>query len=207
MSHIDRIELMAAAILQIIIAIISITALFEGFWLVAFSGSAILLLTFAPAMIERRLRVPLPVEFTLLTCIILFASFVLGEVKNFYELIWWWDLALHGLSAMLMGFIGFLTVYVFHMTHRLEIKPLHVAAFTFGFAVTIGTLWEIFEFLMDWYVGTNMQKSGLVDTMTDLIINAFGALVAATTGYLYVKNGDSQIGRKLFEKVSTHQKT
>ena len=203
LSHIDRIELMVAAILQTIIAIISITALIEGLWLVAFSGSAILLLTFAPAMIERRLRVPLPVEFTLLTCIILFASFVLGEVRDFYERIWWWDLALHGLSAMLMGFIGFLTVYVFHMTHRLEVKPLHVAAFTFGFAVTIGTLWEIFEFLMDWYVGTNMQKSGLVDTMTDLIINAFGALVAATTGFLYVKNGDSQIGRKLFERVGT----
>ena len=207
MSRIDRIELMVAAILQTIIAIISITALIEGFWLVAFSGSAILLLTFAPAMIERRLRVPLPVEFTLLTCIILFASFVLGEVSDFYERIWWWDLALHGFSAMLMGFIGFLTVYVFHMTHRLEVKPFHVAAFTFGFAVTIGTLWEIFEFLMDWYVGTNMQKSGLIDTMTDLIINAFGALVAATTGFLYVKNGDSQIGRKLFEKVGTHHKT
>lgn len=203
-NRINRIELIAAAILQISIAIISLGALIEGMWLVAFSGAAILLLTFAPAMIERRLRVPLPVEFTLLTCIILFASFVLGEVRDFYERIWWWDLALHGLSAMLMGFIGFLAVYVFHMTHRLKVKPLHVAAFTFGFAVTIGTLWEIFEFLMDWYVGTNMQKSGLVDTMTDLIINAFGALVAATTGFLYVKNGDSQLGRRLFKKVGTH---
>ena len=203
-SRINRIELVVAVVLQISIALISIGAMIEGMWLVAFSGTAILLLTFAPAMIERRLRVPLPVEFTLLTCIILFASFVLGEVRDFYELIWWWDLALHGLSAMLMGFIGFLAVYVFHMTHRLKIKPLHVAAFTFGFAVTIGTLWEIFEFLMDWYVGTNMQKSGLVDTMTELIINAFGALVAATTGFLYVRNGDSQLGRRLFEKVSTH---
>ena len=200
-SRIDRIELIAATILQVSIAIISLGALVEGMWLIAFAGAAILLLSFAPAMIERRLRVPLPVEFTLLTCIILFASFVLGEVRDFYERIWWWDLALHGLSAMLMGFIGFLTVYVFHMTHRLNVKPFHVAAFTFGFAVTIGTLWEIFEFLMDWYVGTNMQKSGLVDTMTDLIINAIGALVAAITGYLYVRNGDSQWGRRLVEKV------
>ena len=203
-SRINRIELIVAAVLQVSIAIISLGALIEGMWLVAFSGAAILLLTFAPAMIEKRLRVPLPVEFTLLTCIILFASFVLGEVRDFYERIWWWDLALHGMSAMLMGFIGFLTVYVFHMTHRIEIKPFHIAAFTFGFAVTIGTLWEIFEFLMDWYVGTNMQKSGLVDTMTDLIINAFGALIAATTGFFYVRNGDSQLGRRLFEKVSTH---
>ena len=203
-SRINRIELIVAAVLQVSIAIISLGALIEGMWLVAFSGAAILLLTFAPAMIEKRLRVPLPVEFTLLTCIILFASFVLGEVRDFYERIWWWDLALHGMSAMLMGFIGFLAVYVFHMTHRIEIKPFHIAAFTFGFAVTIGTLWEIFEFLMDWYVGTNMQKSGLVDTMTDLIINAFGALIAATTGFFYVRNGDSQLGRRLFEKVSTH---
>jgi hypothetical protein len=203
-NRINRIELIVAIVLQVSIAIISLGALIERMWLIAFSGAAILILTFAPAMIERRLRVVLPVEFTLLTCIILFASFVLGEVRDFYERIWWWDLALHGLSAMLMGFIGFLTVYVFHMTHRLEVKPHHVAAFTFGFAVTIGTLWEIFEFLMDWYVGTNMQKSGLVDTMTDLIINAFGALVAATTGFFYVRNGDSQLGRRLFERVSTH---
>ena len=204
-NRINRIELVVAAIFQASIAIISIGAVIEGMWLVAFSGTAILILTFAPAMIEKRLRVPLPVEFTLLTCMILFASFVLGEVRDFYERIWWWDLALHGLSAMLMGFIGFLTVYVFHMTHRLKIKPLHVALFTFGFAVTIGTLWEIFEFLMDWYVGTNMQKSGLVDTMTDLIINALGALVAAAIGFFYVRNGDSQWGRRLFEKVSTHE--
>ena len=203
-NRINHIELVVAIVLQVSIAIISLGALIEKMWLIAFSGSAILILTFAPAMIERRLRVVLPVEFTLLTCIILFASFVLGEVRDFYERIWWWDLALHGLSAMLMGFIGFLAVYVFHMTHRIKIKPLHIAAFTFGFAVTIGTLWEIFEFLMDWYVGTNMQKSGLVDTMTDLIINAFGALVAATAGFFYVRNGDSQLGRRLFEKVSTH---
>ena len=199
--RINRIELIAAAILQVSIAAISVGALIEGMWLVAFSGTLILLLTFAPAMIERRLRLPLPVEFTLLTCIVLFASFVLGEVEDFYERIWWWDLALHGTSALLAGFIGFLAVYVFHMTHRIRIKPLHVAAFTFGFAVTFGTLWEIFEFLMDWYTGTNMQKSGLVDTMTDLIINAIGALIAAVTGFLYVRNGDSQLGRRLFEKV------
>lgn len=201
-SWINRIELIIAAILQIGIAIITIGALYEGLWRVAFSGSIVLLLTFSPAIIERRMRVPLPVEFTLLTSLFLFASFVLGEVSNFYERIWWWDLVLHGTSALLMGFIGFLAVYVFHMTHRITVKPLHVAAFTFGFAVTLGTLWEIFEFLTDWYLGTNMQKSGLVDTMTDMIINAIGALLAATVGFFYVRNGDSRLGQRLLLKVA-----
>jgi len=206
-SWINRIELIIASILQIGIALITISALYEGLWRVAFSGSIILLLTFSPAIIERRLRVPLPVEFTLLTCLFLFASFVLGEVSNFYERIWWWDLVLHGTSALLMGFIGFLTVYVFHMTHRISVKPLHVAAFTFGFAVTLGTLWEIFEFLTDWYLGTNMQKSGLVDTMTDMIINAFGALLAAMVGFFYVRNGDSRYGQRLLLKVAARKLT
>jgi hypothetical protein len=201
-SWINRVELIAATILQISIAIVTVGAIWEGLWRVAFSGSVVLLLTFSPAIIERKLRVPLPVEFTLLTCIFLFASFALGEVSNFYERIWWWDLALHCTSAMLTGFIGFLAVYVFHMTHRIKVKPFHVAAFTFGFAVTIGTLWEIFEFLMDWYVGTNMQKSGLVDSMTDLIINAFGALAAAVTGYYYLRNGDSLLGQRVLQRFA-----
>lgn len=206
-SWIDRAELVAATVLQFSIAIVTVGAFWEGLWRVGFSGSVVLLLTFSPAIIERKLRIPLPVEFTLLTCLFLFASFALGEVRDFYERIWWWDLALHCTSAMLMGFIGFLAVYVFHMTHRIQVKPFHVAAFTFGFAVTIGTLWEIFEFLMDWYIGTNMQKSGLVDSMTDLIINSFGALVAAVAGYFYVKNGDSHLGQRLLQRIASRKET
>lgn len=202
-SWVNRVELIAAAVLQFSIGAISVGSVYAGMWRIAFSGFIVLLLTFSPAIIERRLRVPLPVEFTLLTCAFLFASFVLGEVSNFYERIWWWDLLLHGTSALLTGFIGFLAVYVFHMTRRIKVKALHVAAFTFSFAVTLGTLWEIFEFLMDWFVGTTMQKSGLTDSMTDLIINAIGALAAATVGFFYVRNGDSRIGQRILQKLAT----
>jgi hypothetical protein len=55
---------------------------------------------------------------------------------------------------------------------------------------------------MDWYVGTNMQKSGLVDSMTDLIINAFGALAAAVTGYYYLRNGDSLLGQRVLQRIA-----
>lgn len=63
-SWINRIELMVALVLQIGILVISVSALIRGQWLGAFSGSIVLLLTFAPAFIERHLRVPLPVELT-----------------------------------------------------------------------------------------------------------------------------------------------
>jgi hypothetical protein len=65
----------------------------------------------------------------------------------------------------------------------------------------VGTLWEIFEFLMDWGLGFNMQRSGLNDTMTDLMINCAGALVAAGFGFLYVRKGERFIGRRFIRRV------
>ena len=100
---IDRVEFYVAFALQVGIAAVTISALLRSQWLLALSGTAVLILTFTPAIIERQLRVPLPVEFTLITCVFLFASFVLGEAGDFYERIWWWDMALHGLSAVITG--------------------------------------------------------------------------------------------------------
>lgn len=198
---IDRIELTIALVLQLAITAVTIGALLEGQWLLVFSGAVVLVLTFTPAMLEHQLRVPLPVEFTLITCVFLFASFALGEVRDFYERIWWWDLALHGIWAMITGFIGFLSLYVFYMTHRIRVAPIYMAILTFALAVAVGTIWEIFEFSMDWFFGFNMQRSGLVDTMTDLMINAAGAVVAAAIGFYYVRNGDSLLGRRLIRKL------
>ena len=199
---IDRVELAIAAILQSVILAIVVASFFQGRWLDAFNGTVILTLTFAPAMIEHRLPVPLPVELTLVTSVFLFASFVLGEVSDFYERIWWWDLALHGVSALTIGLIGFLGIYVFYMTRRIRVAAGWIASITFAIAVSLGTLWEIFEFLMDWYFGFNMQKSGLVDTMTDLLINAVGAAIAAAIGYFYVYKEDSLLARRLIRAIS-----
>ena len=193
-SWVTRIELAIAVVLQLVLAVVVLGALVQGRWLVAFNGTFVLLLTFAPAIIERRLQVPLPVELTLITCLFVFASFVLGELRDFYERIWWWDLALHGLSALTIGLIGFLSIYVFWMTRRIHVAAGWIATITFALAVSVGTIWELFEFVMDWYF--NMQKSGLVDTMTDLLINAVGAAIAALIGYFYVYGHDSLLGRR-----------
>ena len=196
-SWIDRVELSIALVLQMGILVVTISAFFQGRWLGAFSGALVLLLTFAPAMIERRLNLTLPVEFTLINCVILYASFALGEAQDFYERIWWWDLALHGFSALTIGMIGFLCIYVFYMTHRIRIAPGWIATITFALAVAVGTIWEIFEFLADLTLGLNMQKSGLDDTMTDLMINAAGAALAALMGYFYVRDQDSLFARRI----------
>ena len=198
-SWVDRVELAVALALQIGIFIVTVSALYQRQWLGAFGGIAILLLSCAPAMIEHRLKLTLPVEFTLVTSIILYASFALGEARDFYEKIWWWDLALHGLSALMMGIIGFLIIYVFYITNRIHVAAGWIATITFALAVTVGALWEIFEFMMDLLFGLNMQKSGLDDTMTDLMIDAAGAALAAILGYFYVKDQDSLFARRVLQ--------
>jgi hypothetical protein len=198
---IESIEMAASVLIQVSILSVAVSAIVTGKWLTAFSGFAALFLTFVPAMLERRLRVCLPIELTLFVCIFLFASFVLGEVNDFYEQLWWWDLLLHGASAVVIGLIGFLGVYVFYVTNRIQVSPFNIAVISFGCAVTIGTLWEIFEYIMDLSFGLNMQRSGLTDTMTDLIVNSIGALLAALIGYQYVRTGGELMGRRLIQAL------
>lgn len=188
-----KIQVVISCILQLAILLLMIELASKSLWLNAFTGLVALTLTFIPAILERQLSLHLPIEFTLLTTAFLYASFVLGEIGDFYARFWWWDLMLHSLSALTIGIIGFLMIYVFYMTNRIWIEPIYVAIMTLCLAITTGTLWEIFEFMMDWFFHFNMQKSGLVDTMTDLIVNTSGSLVAAILGYFYVRDGDSLI--------------
>ncbi len=111
-----RIQAITSAVLQLAIAILVIILLSKGIWLSAFAGAMIFALTFVPAFFERQLSVHLPIEFTLLTTLFLYASFALGEVGDFYTRFWWWDLMLHSLSSLTIGVMGFLAIYVFHMT-------------------------------------------------------------------------------------------
>ena len=196
----ERIQVWATLLLQLAIAGVLVSALWEGRWLLAFTAGVVLGLTFLPAAIERSFSLQLPVEFTLLNALFLYAAFGLGEVREFYHRFWWWDLLLHSLSAFLIGLIGFLLVHTFLRTRRIQAAPFYVALVSFGFAVTLGTLWEVFEYLMDWGFGFNMQKSGLDDTMTDLMVDIAGAALAAWLGYRYVKGGDSRIADRLIRR-------
>jgi uncharacterized membrane protein YjdF len=124
-----------------------------------------------------------------------FFSLFLGEVRSYYDRIWWWDIALHGTSGLLMGILGFLLVYVLNESESiaLSMTPRFVAFFAFMFAVAVGALWEVFEFSMDSFFGTRMQKamfddpSGLTDTIWDMIVNTLGAACISTFSWWYMK--------------------
>jgi len=85
--------------------------------------------------------------------------------------------------------------------HEVDAKPLAIAIFSFSFAIAIGAIWEIFEFSMDQFFAMNMQKSGLVDTMGDLIVDTIGAILAAGIGFIYFKTKKTIIFDGMIKKA------
>lgn len=183
------------AFLQGLLFLGVVAAVWEGRWPTATFTTVIIGLTLVPRLLERRLRVFVPPEFELLAIAFVFATLFLGEVRAFYTRFWWWDLVLHASSAFLLGIVGFLLVHVLNEKEEIDVdlKPKFVALFAFVFALSVGSLWEVFEFSMDTLFGLDMQKemrgdpSGLTDTMWDLIVDTLGASLISVLGYGYVK--------------------
>ncbi|WP_298435119.1 hypothetical protein [uncultured Jannaschia sp.] len=150
-----------------------------------------LLLSIAPVLLARRFRIILPLPFVLALAGFLAASLLLGEAFDMYERVWWWDIALHGAAAVGLGMAGFLFVLMLFEGDRFAAPVWALTAIAACIAVTLGVLWELFEFGMDRTFGLSMQKSGLRDTMGDLVADLVGSLIGALTGALYLT------GRKL----------
>ncbi|MCJ2184745.1 hypothetical protein MTR62_18920 [Novosphingobium sp. 1949] len=156
-----------------------------------------------PVVWRRGVLAVVPIEIQLGAVLFIFATLFLGEVRDFYERIWWWDLALHTSSGVLLGLLGFLTLYLLNESAivRFALSPTFLACFAFCFSVTLGALWEVFEFAMDTLFATTMQKpmlgdpSGLTDTMWDLIVDGAGALLASALGLVTLRRA-RQAGHK-----------
>lgn len=190
-----RVHLGVVVTLQAIMVAELAALLLQGSWASSVWLLAIMVVTAAPALLGPRLPVRIPAEYELLAILFVFASLFLGEFHSYYERFWWWDIALHSTSGLLLGLVGFLLVYVLNESRRIDLHmlPGFVALFAFTFAVTVGALWEIFEFAVDQLFGMRMQKpmlgdpSGLTDTMWDLIVDTLGAALISTFGWWHMR--------------------
>lgn len=196
----EKIEIILSYILTLSLLFVITMALFNQQWTVLFISALTLFLFFLPAMLEKRFRIHLPVEIQFVIVLFIYAALFLGEIKHYYTIFWWWDVILHAGSSIGFGFAGFIILYILTTRQKVRASPFLIAMFSFCFALAIGALWEIFEFLMDGSFALNMQKSGLVDTMWDLIVDSGGALFTAGIGYIYIRGGNPRIFSRLLRK-------
>lgn len=161
-----------------------------------------IIVMFIPSLIERKMYIDIPNKMEVMYFVFLYCAIYLGEVRNFYYLIPYWDMILHAFSGAMLGALGFSLVSYFNDMKILEthLSPFFVALFAFCFALAAGTVWEIYEFSVDVLLGTNMQKyitvegvqlvgqAALWDTMWDLIVDALSSLTVTVIGYFTIKN-------------------
>ncbi len=154
-----------------------------------------------PGLLTKRLRIVIPSGIYILYVIFLYCAIYLGEVRSFYYSVPHWDTILHCFSGAMLGALGFSFVTLLNNTQRVPVNlsPSFVAVFAFCFALSLGVVWEIYEFTFDGLLGLNMQKfaleggealvgrDALADTMKDLIVDALGALATSIIGYVSIK--------------------
>jgi hypothetical protein len=197
---IDKIQILATYFLRAVIFAAIIGEILNQRWSLLFATSLIFALTFLPSFIERRYKIYLPVEFELVIILFIYTSLFLGEVKSYYAKLWWWDIVLHTGSGLALGLAGFLIMYTLDRKSMIKASPVWIAIFSFSFGVAIGAIWEIFEFSMDVFFNLNMQKSGLTDTMLDLIVDSLGALIVSVIGYFYVKGNKTPLFTRMLQR-------
>src|SRR3546814_1964472 len=67
----------------------------EQQWVHVFLVAGIMLTMAMPVVLKARFSVQIPPEVQILAILFGFAALFLGEVRDYYERFWWWDLILH----------------------------------------------------------------------------------------------------------------
>ena len=154
-------------ILVIAVAVVSlISGHIENFFLCVLS----LVLFLLPAFVERKLKVDLPDALEIIVLLFIFAAEILGEISSFYVRVPHWDTMLHTVNGFLFAAIGFAMVDVLNRSSRVKfnLSPFYLAVMAFCFSMTVGVLWEFFEFGMDMLIHFDMQKDTIVNSVTSV---------------------------------------
>lgn len=164
---------------------------FENVFLCALT----LVLLIMPSLIQINLKIELPTALEIIMLLFIFAAEILGEIQAYYEKIPMWDTVLHTLNGFLMAAIGFALVDILNRNKKIsfQLSPAFLAVVAFCFSMTIGVIWEFFEFGMDQIFHLDMQKDTIVNTIYSVMLDpAGGNHVVGVTGIRDVAvNGES----------------
>ena len=146
-----------------------------GNWENAFICLLVLFLFLLPLLFEASFHVELPSTLQIIILIFIFAAEILGELQSYFVRYEHWDTVLHTTWGFLCAAVGYSLVDILNRNKkvRFSLSPVYLALVAFCFSMTIGVLWEFFEFGMDYFFHKDMQK--------DTIIHAFSSVTLDPT--------------------------
>lgn len=159
--------------LRLLVIIMMILQLFNQNYQNVFLCLLTLILMMMPSVVQAAFKVELPSTLEIIILLFIFAAEILGEISAFYMKFPYWDTVLHTLNGFLCAAIGFSLVDIMNTQKRLkfELSPLFMAITAFCFSMTIGVLWEFFEFAMDCFFKLDMQKDTVIHAISSTFLD------------------------------------
>ena len=191
--------------LRFLVLVTLVRQLVRGDYESAFFCILTLMLLYIPSWVQVKLRIELPPALEIVILCFIFAAEILGEVNAFYVVIPGWDTMLHTLNGFLAAAVGFSLVMLLNDDERLafDLSPAFLALVAFCFSMTIGVLWEFFEFFMDMVFHSDMQKDTVIhaiytvtldSTLSNNVVALPGIEAAAVNGQELGLGGYLDIG-------------
>ena len=151
-------------VLRALVIAVMVRVFFRGAYENMFMCGLTLVLMILPSILTKKLKIYLPSALEIVILCFIFAAEILGEISSFYINVPHWDTMLHTINGFLCAAVGFALVDLFNRDERFTFKlsPLFLAVVAFCFSMTIGVLWEFFEFSADHFFATDMQKDTIV---------------------------------------------
>lgn len=170
--------------LRVLVILVMILQIFNRNFENVFLCILTLLLLIVPSFIQVNFKIELPTGLEIILLLFIFAAEILGEIQAYYIKIPAWDTMLHTINGFLMAAIGFSLVDILNRNERFSFKlsPVFVAIVAFCFSMTIGVIWEFFEFSMDQFFLLDMQKDTVVHTISSVMLDPTGGNTPTIVG-------------------------
>lgn len=167
-------------VLRILVVLTMLAQIFNGHYENVYICILTLILFMLPSFVERRLHVDLPDTLEIIILCFIFSAEILGEIQEYYLIIPFWDTVLHTINGFLFAAIGFCLVNLLNDNKKvsLSLSPFYIAVMAFCFSMTIGVLWEFFEWSVDLIFKTDMQKDTILTAIHTVNLDPGGHNVA-----------------------------
>jgi len=166
--------------LRLLVVIVLITEIFNKNYNNVFLCVLTLILFMIPSFLDKRLNIVMPETLEIIVLLFIFGADILGEINQYYLIFDRWDDMLHIINGFLCAAIGFSLVDILNRNEKItfSLSPIFVALVAFCFSMTVGVMWEFFEFGMDSFFQTDMQKDTIITSISSVILNSEGKNVA-----------------------------
>ena len=162
--------------LRILVIVMLVLQLLNRNYENVFLCALTLLLLVMPSLVQVTFKVELPTTLEIFILVFIFAAEILGEISEFYLVFPFWDTVLHTINGFLAAAIGFSMVDLLNRSEKIvfNLSPLFTAIVAFCFSMTIGVIWEFFEFGMDQLLGYDMQKDKVIHALCSVTLDPEG---------------------------------